>query len=236
MCCDPPTVDDDHEELALDLAALAYPARLELLKQLHVPRTLSELRVRARRGEGAEVRPSSMQAILAHVEKLRERALVTVGRVASHGRELTTYAVDPQRLYAIVEALRAVGAQHAGRGKSADETGTLQDAPSGMDAQGPRLVVVHGWYEGHAFLLEGRGAWVLGRDPRADAAVDYDPFVSSRNSTIERTAFGYRVRDEKGSKNGTSVNWKRLPAGGARDLQHGDVIGVGKTLLVFYER
>lgn len=229
----PPALDTDHEALAAELAALAYPARLELLEQLHFPRTLSKLRVRARRAEkGAPAAGvSSKQAILGHLSKLRAAGIVTVEDVAG----APTYAVDPQRFYAIVESLRDVGARHAGRGRSADKTGTLRAGPTAASAKGPRLVVVHGLYEGQAYALKGEGPWSIGRARTTDVVLDYDPYVSTTNAHVERHAFGYRIRDHENSKNGTRVNWNAVSPRGAKDLQQGDIIGVGKSLLAFYE-
>lgn len=231
-------MDVDHDALAESLSALAYPARLDLLEQLHVPLALSDIRVRARRGEpGLDAdRLASKQATLAHLTKLKEAGLVRLGEARVQGRDVPTYAVDAARLYGVIEALRAVGARHAGWGRSADETGTLGDAPSGSTASGPRLVLVHGLYEGNAYPLARRGAWTIGRSKEADVALDYDPYVSAEHARVERTAFGYRIHDARESKNGTSVNWRRIPQGGWVDLSQGDIIGVGKSLLAFYER
>lgn len=228
----------EHDEVATALAALAYPARLDILEQLHDPRILSDIRIRARRGDADEGggRVASKQTVLAHLEKLVEAGFVTTAEVESQGRRLTSYAVDPQRVYAIVEALRDVSARHAGRGRSADETGTLRDAPTAREASGPRVVLVHGLYDGHAFPLAGEGPWTLGRARTAEVSLDYDPYVSAEHARIDRGAFGFALRDDGASKNGTSVNWRTVPPGKPRALAHGDVIRLGRSTLVFYER
>lgn len=39
--------------------------------------------------------------------------------------------------------------------------------------------------------------------------------------------------DLPGNRNGTLLNWKPLARGGVAELKAGDVVGVGRSLLVF---
>lgn len=228
----------DYEALAEDLAALAYPLRLALLDTLHSPRILSEVRVapwKSGQGENPE-RSAAKQTVLAHLEKLAEAGLVKTGLTARGGKSLTTYAANPQRLYALAEELRLLVQRHGGRGAQEDWTGTVIAGAPAVAHGGPRLVVVHGAYEGRAYHLNAAGQtrWVIGRAPGLDVSLDYDPFVSTRNAAIERGEAQWTLVDE-GSKNGTRLNWRALPSRGSMRLSRGDIIGVGRSLLSFYD-
>lgn len=63
--------------------------------------------------------------------------------------------------------------------------------------------------------------------------LDYDPYVSLENAAVARAGDGFDVSDLPQSKNGTAVNWEVLPKGGRRELRPGDLIGVGRSLLLF---
>lgn len=229
----------DYHTLAEDLTALAYPLRLQLLDILETPHILSDIRLSPLKLEpGADPqRPAAKQTVLAHLEKLVEAGLVKPSEVERLGKRLTCYATSPQRLYAVAEELRRLVVRHAGRGAGDDVTGTRLPGGAPTGQRGARLVLVHGAYEGRAYpLARERGeARIVGRSAASDVSLDYDPFVSSENSAFEENAQGWWVRD-LASKNGTSVNWDRLPSGASRRIEHGDIIGVGRSLLVFYER
>lgn len=232
----------DYDALAEALTALAYPLRLELLDVLEIPHTLSSIRLRPRKhteGEGSRDRAAAMQTILTHLERLVESALVVIGEANVNGKTLRTYSVNPQRIYALTEELGRLSLRHSGRGKGLDHTGTLSGAPEARRATGPCLVLVHGAYEGRGFPLDAGkardGAWIIGRAPGLAVSLDYDPFISVENSTIKLHQGRYVLADLPGSKNGTSLNWEPLLRGGSRPLEHGDVIGVGRSLLNFYD-
>ena len=230
----------DYEGLADFLAALAYPVRLELLDVLRFPHALREIRLQPRRGHAGAgpVRPASRQAIHAHLGKLVDADLVRVHPGDAEGRTLLRYTTNPPKLYALTEELRRLSVITAGRGAAAgDVTGTLQEAAHPDAAFGPRLVLVHGVYEGKSFSLEDRtsqnGRWVVGRRRGLPVCLDYDPYVSLENAAVARMGKGFQLTDLAGSKNGTWVNWAMLPRGGSRLLKAGDIIGVGRSRLCF---
>ncbi len=99
----------------------------------------------------------------------------------------------------------------------------------------PRLVVAYGREDGEAFSLAGpEGAsWTIGRAADCAIRLDYDPFVSAANTRISRQGAGFVLEDLGQSRNGTWVNWARLPKGGTHDLRSGDALIVGRTTLVF---
>jgi DNA-binding transcriptional ArsR family regulator len=227
----------DFDDLAETLAALAYPLRLELLEVLGYPRVLGEIRVRPLRGAtGSDERTAAKQTVAAHLDRLVETGLVVRGQEEIGGKTASTYVVNPQRLYALTEDLRRLNLRHSGRGRGLDWTGTLESPPRPAASAGARLVVVHGVYEGRAYPLDPEGlsdgAWMIGRARGLTVSLDYDPFVSLENSALRPRGDGYVVTDLYESKNGTSVNWEPLPRGGSRELHNGDVLGVGRSLLV----
>lgn len=232
-----PSPPIDHDSLADALRALAYPLRLELLETLDEPATLSEIRISPLRGEqgASPARAAAMTTVAAHLDKLVEAGLVVTGQVEAGGKRLTTYTVNPQRVYAITEELRRVSLRHGGRGRGEAETGTIVVPPAPRDAEGPRLVLVHGVYEGKVYPLAGEGPWAIGRRRDATIALDYDPFVSVEHARVERVDDVYRLVDDPESKNGTTLHWRALPKGGRAPLAHGDIVGVGRSLLVFYD-
>jgi pSer/pThr/pTyr-binding forkhead associated (FHA) protein len=69
----------------------------------------------------------------------------------------------------------------------------------------------------------------IGKGPRNDIVIA-DPAVSTSHAVIRVENGGYTITDI-GSRNGTSVNGKRIIA--TQSLNHGDVIGMGVTKLTF---
>lgn len=229
----PAPVPVDYAGLAETLSVLSYGARLELVQMLTSPQPLGEIRLAPHRG-GVENpdRAMSKQAVQAHLEKLLETGLVHTETRDVEGRSLKCYVSNAQRLYSLVEDLRHLVARHTEHIPAGDETGTMASPAARKAAQGPRLVLVHGVYEGRAYPLEGDGAWLIGRRKDNPIALDYDPFVSSEHARVRREGNGFVVEDVPASKNGTLLNWTLLPKGGSARLRPGDVVGVGRSLLV----
>lgn len=228
------TADEpDIEGLAAALTSIAYPARLEILDQVRFPRRLAEVRVTSRR-ESADAnpdRPISKQAVHAHLDKLVESGLV---RVHEGDAGDVRYVANAARLYALVEDLRRLCWRYSARAGE-DATGTLGSQPPPERARGPRLVLVHGIYEGRAYPLSvpSGGPWLIGRSLNAAMRLDYDPYVSAEHAEIFRDADGYALRDLRTGKNGTFLNWEPVPRGGEVRLAPADVVGVGRSLLSF---
>lgn len=237
-----PGPDVDYGSLAEFLAALAYPARLELLRILRFPHIASEIKLAPLRVEPGTNpdRVSSKQTIQAHLDKLVDADLVRVESTGEGARRASVYSVNSQKVYAVTEDLRKVSTMYAGRGGVGDLTGTLAGAPrEAPPAAGARLVLVHGLYEGKSYPLDPRtsadGAWVIGRRRGIAIALDYDPYVSLENSLVRLEGGRAVIEDLPESKNGTSVNWEPLAKGRPRVLRPADVVGVGRSLLVFAE-
>lgn len=229
----------DYAGLAESLDVLGYGARLELLDILRFPHTVSEIRLsptRQAEGENPD-RAISKQAVQAHLDKLVDVGLVRVEQVMLEGRAVNRYVANAQQLYGVVEEMRSLCVRYAGRGPVGNLTGTLGAAPSPDAPRGPRLTLVHGVYEGKAFPLAKETAvgerWVIGRQRNASVSLDYDPFVSSEHAAVSREGDAFVLHDLPRSKNGTFVNWTPIPKAGSVRLRGGDVIGVGRSFLVF---
>jgi pSer/pThr/pTyr-binding forkhead associated (FHA) protein len=101
---------------------------------------------------------------------------------------------------------------------------------------GPCLVVVKGLDEGESYPLPPpfkKGEWLIGRRRGLHVTIDYDPYVSTENTAIEWDAGTYYVRDLPDSRNGTTLNFQPIEKNERAPLRSGDVIGVGRSLLVF---
>ena len=106
-----------------------------------------------------------------------------------------------------------------------------------FDIAGPCPVLVKGLDEGQTFPLRPRGVgrqtWVIGRDRGVDIPLDFDPYVSTENTSVVWDGHGFVVHDLPDSMNGTTLNFHPLPKGVQRTLRAGDVVGAGRCLLLF---
>lgn len=227
------------DALADVLGALANANRLAMLAQLVSPKAIRDIRLNPEApgdGENPE-RPISRQAVRDHLLKLEEVGVVR--RVS--GSEPTEkpwreeYVLSHTRVFAIAEEFRKLCRLRATT-EAMDGTQATPplEGPSGLS--GPRLVLVHGLNEGAAFPLAGEGPWVIGRRRGLPVSLDYDAFLSSEHASVAASGPGFELEDLPSSRNGTYLNWRLLDARGKRRLEHGDVIGVGRSLLMFRSR
>lgn len=224
----------NYAALSAVLEALSDARRLELLADLRRPSILRDIRVRA--PEGERDRDIARQAVKRHLEKLVEAGVVHAHPTKHEFGETLEYVVNHQRLFAVSEELRELA-----KLRPVDEL----DAPTSQDARAieagavyPRFVVVRGLEEGRTFALQPlpgspRAQWIIGRKRTADVAFDYDPYVSAENTLVSCAAGEYVVETLPTSRNGTILNFSLLAQGERAALEHGDVLGVGHTLIVF---
>lgn len=232
------------EELGNALHALVHPNRLQLLLELSRPKLVSDLRLTPASvpdGENPD-RPLSRQAVQAHLDQLVDVGLVrALATTTDAGRAAFAYVVDHARLFALAEDFRTLARTERAVQLDPLETSGLSGEVAPKWPDGPKLVIVHGLGEGTAVPLAlidrtpPRG-WVIGRGDRAHVRLTYDPFVSSENAEIVPNDRDYHLLDLRTSLNGTYRNWRRLPVGGEVALENGDIIGVGRTLLLFREK
>jgi pSer/pThr/pTyr-binding forkhead associated (FHA) protein len=71
----------------------------------------------------------------------------------------------------------------------------------------------------------------IGRDPSSDIALDWDSEVSRAHALLDRVGGAWTLVDDGLSRNGSFVGGERVR--GRRRLAPGDVIRVGRTVLVF---
>ena len=219
-----PATDLDFAALARDLAPLGNEKRLELLHFLTRPHYLEEI---------ASHLGMARQAAQKHVDQLLECGVVRrqAGRRASG--PVTEYVVAPQRLFALGEEFARLGVLKPRAEASLERTEVGGAAPARGVPEGPALVLVHGMDAGRFFpLAGGPGPWTLGREAARDVPLEYDPFASNRHAEIHLER-GRHLLVDAFSTNGTFLNWEPLPRGGRAPLRPGDVVGVGRSLLVF---
>lgn len=230
------------DTIAQLLQSLGNPVRLVLLHQLRVPRTLGEIRLpaqQARREGLAPGRIMSRQAVRHHLDILLEAGFVVARERVRGGNVVEEYVVNHRGLFALAEEVRAMANLRPRDLDAGPATMDLGDATPRRGDAGPRLLMVHGLNEGTPFpLVGGRGTgereWIIGRRPDVAIVLDHDPFISSENTRIRRDADAEMwVEDLPGSRNGTSVNWVPVPKGERMALRNGDVIGLGRTLLLY---
>lgn len=226
-----------HEPLAGTLASLSHPVRLAILELLHEPRVLKEIRVQRRGPDDDRGRVLARQTVREHLDRLVEEGFVQPRETERSYGNTREYVLDHRRLFEISETLRGLARRrpHAELGGRTRRKGEVvpPDLP-----EGPVLVLVGGLERGRVFELDAgeQGSWIVGRRRDAEISLDYDPFVSADNTEIACVEGTFHVRDLPGSRNGTRLNFEKIDPGARAALQCGDLIGVGRTLLLFRHR
>lgn len=235
--------EPDIARLAEYLKALGNPNRLELLYALRTPRSVGDIELHpeaVREGENPE-RAISHQAVRDHLAKLRAIGVVAVQRSERNGNIVDEYVLNHPKLFAIVEELRLLGELRAPEPAAPLATIAAEREPAPTRDTGPRFVLVRGQGEGRVFPLrkETLGAdrgWIIGRKRGLAVSLDYDPFVSGENAEVLLNGAGFTLMDLRTSRNGTLHNFKAMDRGGSAPLRDGDIVGVGRTNLVFRDR
>lgn len=225
--------DLDPTAFAALLATLASPPRIALLSELVEPRAIPDLRVApgpSRSTDRPEV-AMSRQAVREHILKLESAGLVRrVTDAPGDARE--RFVLHQPKVFEILEEFRKLCSLKGAR-ETEDRTLPAPMIEGVGGPSGPRLVLVHGLHEGRAFPLAGSGPWPVGRRRGLVVSLDYDPFVSLEHAVVRATDGRSRVSDAGSSKNGTWWNWRKLAEGEERALAHGDVLGIGRSILLF---
>lgn len=226
-----PAVQQD-APLVSCLLALASPPRLAILRQVRTPRALREVVVRDDGGEGA---PLARQTVRKHLDTLVETGLVTTRSGEREYGETTEFVVNHQRIFHVSDEVRNLARMRP----------TVEPAAPTMPAGGgrraatgrPAFVLVRGLDEGTTYDLRPtseRVSWSIGRRRGLAVSLDYDPSVSGENAIVRWERDHHTIEDVPGSLNGTSVNFERLASGERARLSQGDIVGIGRSLLVYW--
>ncbi len=221
--------DADLERLAGLLLPLSSPVRLRLLRFLTTPHYLEEV---------ASHLKLTRQAARKHLDKLVAIGVLDRKPGTRDTGPVTEYVINPQALFLVYDEFEKLGSLR--RDERSDvmlrtvaEPGVRSPAAG---AAGPCMWIVRGLNIGLRAALppkDGR-EWVIGRDVRCDLVVAHDPYASNRHAEIRRENGAYVLTDLR-STNGTKHNWALVARGGEVPLRHGDLVGVGKTLLLFWD-
>lgn len=225
--------DIDFDLLSQHLKPLGNATRLKLLHLLTQPQYLEEVASRLR---------MSRQGARKHLDELVELGAVRKQLGRREFGPVTEYVLNHQRLFLLQIELGKLGGLKPAAGAdqtqgTIDHAMTLPGARKGPASTESQLVIVRGLDEGKAFTLADQPGrlWRLGRGKDVEVRLDYDPFLSNRHAEIRRERDGFLLVDAF-SRNGTFLNWRRLDRGQSVRLDRGDVVGVGKSLLVFQTR
>lgn len=235
MADEPQRDDIDFERISAYLKALAHPNRLELLWLLRIPTAAADVHLKPRRRDEAlsAERTISRQAVLQHLDSLEEVGVVD--RLPDDGSKAQRRVINQARLFALIEDLRALTALRPTVRVDVDATlARPGDAPH-VWPQGPKLVLAGGPWQGHVFPLQGPGPWTVGRSRAQDVSLSYDPYVSAEHARLTRDDKGVRVEPRPDARNPCQVNFAPLPRAEPRLLRPGDVLGVGRSVLVYQE-
>lgn len=242
------------------MKGLANANRLRLLHDLRSPRSPDVLRLMPSiaSGKGGPGRPIAKQAVRRHVDTLRELGVLV--ELPEERAKAPKYCVDLANLFLFLDRLRGHFAEIEGDDEKArpemvdgelsegsflpcnGSTRTLPLPGNGRRSQvGPRFELVRGLREGAAFTLDaetsygGEVSWTVGRLPQSDVYLEYDPYVAPVHACVVKRDGGHFLEDVPGNVNGTEHNWRRLGEGERVRLKDADMVGLGRSLLVFRE-
>jgi DNA-binding transcriptional ArsR family regulator len=236
------------ERLGAKLKALSSMNRLRLVDELDEPKTVDDIHLTpSGPGEDADAdRQLTRQGVRHHLSRLEDADLVrSTTRPNQRGRDRREYMVNEPAVFGLLEELR--GLLGPGGKEPLDPFKTEAASPrteqSNRWLEGPKLVLLKGAEDDRVFNLRqidpdpasGRG-WVIGRSNEAQIALPYDPYLSGQNTEILEEDGEYRIVDLRISTNGTQLNDERLKPGQETPLEHGDIVKVGCSSLVFHER
>jgi biotin operon repressor len=219
------TGDETHREIVRAFEALSNPLRVAMLHRLAQPAFAPDL---------AREFQITRQAVRRHLDAMEEVGLI-VGRPARRGAlPATEYLASPAGLFAFKENVLSLALPSDPSRLPLAQTRPGGTARPPLPREGPGLLLVHGDAPGRWFPLSRGKSWVLGRDPRDDVPLAYDPFASARHAMLSREGTGWSLTDLH-STNGTLLDFQRLAPGETRPLRLGSVVGVGRSRLIFQD-
>lgn len=222
----------DYEFLDQALEALANPLRLRLLDYLRAPHYTEEI---------ASHLGMTRQAARKHLEKLVRVGLLERRPAARESGAVTEYLVNASALFLIHDEIEKLGSTgRPGEGEHMVRTRVDPEDASGpiapVDSSGPGFAVVRGFGLGAWFGVRRADGtvWTIGRDPQCPVPLVRDPYISNRHAEVRWERDRFWLTDLR-STNGTLFNWAQMPRGATLPLRHGDLVGTGKTLLLFWD-
>lgn len=226
----PAVEDKDVQRMAEWLAPLASPVRLKLLRFLTTPHYLEEV---------ASHLKLTRQAARKHLDKLVAIGVLERKPGVRETGPVTEYLVNPQALFLMYDEFEKLASLR--RTEDPDVLSrTMAEAgrrAASQTASGPSLHIVRGLNTGRRLALapSAGSELVIGRDPQCGLPLVHDPYASNRHAEIRFEEGAFLLTDLRAT-NGTLHNWELLPRGGEVELHHGDLVGVGRTLLLFWDR
>lgn len=222
------------ERLTDALAALANPMRLALLRKLRTPQALGDIDLKGASPEGP--RPISRQGVKEHLTRLMDLGVVTAIPSEGDARSPVLYVTNHQAIFSIAEEMRLLA-----RNRPAVEPQVETVRATGGAKPALRrdcLVLVKGPDEGRVFDLapppgDASAMWAIGRRRTAHVCLDFDAHVSADHAAIDWDGRHHHLRDLPTSRNGTTVNFGAVTKEAPVRLAHGDLVGVGRTLLLY---
>ena len=228
--------DDSTAAFTAALGALATPARILLLRAIRTPKTVTEIKLKLPGEAEGHDRVLARQTVKQHLDRLVEVGVVHAREAErTHGRTLE-YVVNHQVLYSLSEEFRSL-AKLRPTDLPPSMTRTAFGPKNAAQRGRPCLILVKGLDEGRIYDLapppKGPAEWLIGRRRGLSISLDFDEFVSSENSRIRWDGQRHSIEDLALSRNGTWVNFRQLPKGSPTQLERGDIVGVGRSTLVF---
>jgi len=216
-----PSLDPPPLDLAAAFQALANPTRVAMLAELRQPATPADL---ARRFG------ITRQAVRKHLDALQEAQFVVRGP-SPRMLKAHRYATNPLALHVFKETVWGLGGFSPPLRLPPLPTPTAPHAPSGSPPTPHGLVLVHGDAPGRWFPLDPGREHALGRADACDIVVPNDLYASGRHAHLAFDGRSWRVTD-LGSRNGTWVDFLRVPQGSPAAVAPGQVLTVGRTHFV----
>lgn len=220
----------EREALADVFDALGNPKRLEMIEMLRVPRLVGEIEVAQERGAGN----ISRQMVAKHLQRLLDAGIVHRQDVVRSGRDAVEFTLDHQTLFQLSEAVRGLARVRPRVAPSLETTPRAPDERA--HAKGPCLVTARALDDGDTHPLDpssGVSSWTIGRRRDSTIALDFDPSVSGAHCVLRWTGKEHTIEDA-GSRNGTYVNFHRIAKEEPIPLRHGDLVGIGRCLFVYW--
>lgn len=235
-----PPLQEQHA-LVSKLKAISDENRFSLLASLKDPKTVNEIELKANSDteEYREDRRLTRQGVQYHLDILRKAGLVAATHENRDGRRMNVHQLDPCGVYTFIDDLERQLGKLAAQAPPVDRaTVKLADVGHVEWPEEPRVVVVRGLTAGDGFSLAGapprsdRG-WIVGRSPKAEIPLPYDPYVDSEQSEILPEGNQFRLLDLRSSENRILVNDEAIGRGEEKELDRGDVIRVGRSELLY---